>query len=136
MLVTFLVFSSNTCWRKHFFSINSALWRDYYKETMERVYIWEEIIRNNLQIVTRNNQELWNVIVILPELWIFCWVKDYSRQTGVFEEGVWNKIWCYCQRIPKSAEKKYFLPRKSPPQWRVYRSQVIFFEIFLDLLVF
>ena len=123
MLVTFLVFSRNTCWRKLFLCtvhygeiIIKRLWREY---------IWDEIIRNNLQIVTRNNQELWNVIVILPELWIFCWVKDYSRQTGVFEEGVWNKIWCYCQRIPKSAEKKYFLPRKSPPQWRVYRSQVM-----------
>ena len=125
MWVTFLVFSSNT-WRKHFFSVNSALWRHCYKGIMERVYIWEQIIRNNLRIVTRNNQELENVMVILRELWVFCWVKDYSWQTRVFEEGFWNKTWCYCQRfILKSAEKKCFLPRKSPPQWRVYRTQVM-----------
>ena len=44
--------------------------------------MWKEIIRSYVELATRNDQELWNIVVILRELLIFCWVKHYSRQSG------------------------------------------------------
>ena len=50
------------------------------------MYVWKGIIRSNLEPATRKNQELWNIILILHELWVFCSVKHYSGQSDTTDE--------------------------------------------------
>ena len=45
------------------------------------MYIWKEIIRSYLELVARNNQELWNIIAI-RELWSI--IRGISADFQIF----------------------------------------------------
>ena len=44
---------------------------------------------------------------------------ERTNLTRVFEESVWNKVWCdFHRHTIKSTENQYLLQRKSTPHWR------------------